>query len=180
MMTPSLRAPIFNFQFGPANWLKALAGLILLLSVCCSQSFAAEPLRVFIRAGPKTHGPGQHDHPRFLHDWKELLDHRGLRADGATNFPTARQLQNSDVLLIYAPDGATIQGEDRANLEAFLRRGGGLVVIHDGIVGNDPAWFKTIAGGAWENGRAKWHEGEVGEYFVDTEHPITRGLSNFD
>ena len=38
---------------------------------------APQPLRVFIRGGVKTHGPGQHDHPRFLKEWKELLRERG-------------------------------------------------------------------------------------------------------
>ena len=28
--------------------------------------------------------------------------------------------------------------------------------------------------------KTKWYQGEVGIYFVDTTHPITRGLSNFD
>ena len=137
-------------------------------------------MRVFIRAGRKTHGPGQHDHPRFLREWKALLNERGLRADGGTNFPSALQLENTDVLLIYAADGATIQGSDRANLEKFLQRGGGLIVLHDAIVGNDPQWFKTIVGGAWENGHAKWYEGEVAENFVDNQHPITRGMPNFE
>ena len=31
-------------------------------------SGAGEPLRIFIRSGPKTHGPGAHDHPRFLRE----------------------------------------------------------------------------------------------------------------
>lgn len=34
---------------------------------------AAEPLRVFLRAGVKTHGPNQHDHPRFLGDWTKQI-----------------------------------------------------------------------------------------------------------
>ncbi|HXU78748.1 MAG TPA: PVC-type heme-binding CxxCH protein, partial [Methylomirabilota bacterium] len=89
-------------------------------------------------------------------------------------------MQATDVLIIHAADGATITGQDRANFETFLRHGGGVIVLHDGIVGNDPQWFKTIVGGAWENGHAKWFEGEVGEYFVDPRHPITRGISNFD
>ena len=38
---------------------------------------ADPPLRVFIRAGEKTHGPDQHDHPRFLREWTELLKQRG-------------------------------------------------------------------------------------------------------
>ena len=38
---------------------------------------AAEPLRVFIRGGKKSHGPGQHEHELFLRDWTRLLNERG-------------------------------------------------------------------------------------------------------
>ena len=49
----------------------------------------AAPLRVFIRGGVKTHGPNQHDHPRFLGEWAKLLTERGITASGAMEFPTA-------------------------------------------------------------------------------------------
>lgn len=141
---------------------------------------AAEPLRIFIRSGPKTHGPGQHDSPRFLAEWTKLLNDRGAKATGRNGFPTAQELENTDVLIIFSAEGGTIAPEDRANLDRFLKRGGGIVTLHDGVCGTDPQWFKTIIGGAWEHGHSKWYEGIVGEYFVDTEHPITRGASNFD
>ena len=59
--------------------------VLLLLSVVLIQAsaFCAEPLRVFIRAGEKTHGPGAHDHPRFLSEWTKLLNERGAKADGS-------------------------------------------------------------------------------------------------
>ena len=49
----------------------ALLGLVALSG---AGSFAAttalqEPLRVFIQSGPKSHGPGAHDYPRFLKEW---------------------------------------------------------------------------------------------------------------
>ncbi|HMO66152.1 MAG TPA: ThuA domain-containing protein [Verrucomicrobiota bacterium] len=150
---------------------------------------AADPLRVFIRGGVKTHGPNQHDHPRFLGEWTKLLTERGLKVDGAMEFPTAAQLAGTDVLVIYAADGMKIEGQHRTDFETFLRRGGGVVVIHDGIVSGqgseNPEWTKKIVGGAWrwdlpQERRTKWHEGEVGLYWVDQEHPISRGLSNFD
>ncbi len=145
---------------------------------------SAAPLRVFIRAGAKTHGPNQHDHPRFLEEWTKLLTERGLKVEGALEFPSAGQLENTDVIIIYAPDGMKIVGEQRANFEKFLQRGGGLVVIHDGVVsGNENEWAKKVQGGAWRwdgDKKTKWYEGEVGLYFVDTSHPITSGLSNFD
>jgi uncharacterized protein len=58
-----------------------------------------------------------------------------------------------------------------------------LVVIHDGVVSGDQnEWAKKVQGGAWvwQNRRTKWLEGEVGIYFLNNDHPITRGISNFD
>ncbi|MBV8880032.1 MAG: hypothetical protein JO332_08720, partial [Planctomycetaceae bacterium] len=71
---------------------------------CSTETPAAQdknqaPLRVFIRAGVKTHGPGEHDHPRFLKDWTELLRSRGATVDGALQFPSAEQLEKTDVLV---------------------------------------------------------------------------------
>lgn len=168
-----------------ANVMKAiLPTLILLVSSSVGlQAQENQPLRVFIRGGIKTHGPGQHDHPRFLGDWTKLLTERGVKVDGAMNFPTSQQLEETDVVVIYAADGMKIVGDDREHFENFLRRGGGLVVIHDGVVSGDQhAWAKKVQGGAWiwENRRTKWHEGEVGLYFMDVNHPITQGISNFD
>jgi putative membrane-bound dehydrogenase-like protein len=149
---------------------------------------AAEPLRVFIRAGVKTHGPNQHDHPHFLKDWVPLLNERGLKADGSMEFPTAEQLDRTDVLIIFAADGMKIVGAERERFERFLQRGGGVVVLHDGVVSADQhEWCKGVIGGSWiwpknapEKKPTKWFEGNVGLCFVDEQHPITRGVSNFD
>src|SRR5438477_1219801 len=112
-----------------------------LLSLCLpfllAASLHAEPLRVFIRAGVKTHGPNQHDHPHFLEVWTKLLSDRGMKVDGSMDFPAPSQLSQTDVLIIYAQDGMKIVGEQRASFEKFLQRGGGLVVIHDGVVSAD-------------------------------------------
>jgi len=158
----------------------ALLPLLLLAATAPTAPLAAqEPLRVHIRAGEKTHGPGQHDHPRFLVEWSELLSQRGARVTGGLEFPTAPELEDCDVLVTYAAEGASIHGEERERFEAFLARGGGLVVVHDAVCGDDPAWFTTRAGGAWKHGRSKWLEGKVGLYF-EGEHPITRGIPHFD
>jgi uncharacterized protein len=155
-----------------------------LLAVSFAGSVAADPLRVFIRAGEKTHGPNQHDHPRFLREWTELLQDRGVEARGGMEFPGEAELEATDVVVIHAPDGMKVTGAERERFEAFLRRGGGLVVIHAGVVsGEEHEWAKRVQGGAWRwdgDRPTRWYEGEVGIYFVDTDHPITRGLSNFD
>ncbi|HEY2952633.1 MAG TPA: PVC-type heme-binding CxxCH protein, partial [Verrucomicrobiae bacterium] len=155
--------------------------LALSLLALAASTFAAEqPLRVFLRCGPKTHGPGEHDGPSFLRDWKPLLNQRGAVCDGAIGFPSAEQLDKTDVIVMYAAEAGTVSADDRANLDKFLKRGGGLVVMHDSVCGKDPQWFKTVIGGAWEHGYSKWWEGEMSFYYSDTEHPITRGCSNFD
>lgn len=140
---------------------------------------AADPLRVFIRSGPKTHGPGQHDHPRFLTEWTDLLNSRGAVATGGDQFPTAAQLAETDVLVIHTPDGGDIAPADRQNLETYLQRGGGLVVLHAGIVSKDHDWYKSIVGGSWKWETTQWLEAPMQLYFADRFHPITIGASNW-
>src|SRR2546430_17276804 len=111
--------------------MKRLLSFTLLFAISISFLAAAEPpLRIFIRSGPKTHGPGAHVHPRFLREWVPLLNERGARATGGDSFPSAQQLAETDVLILHAQDAGNIAPEDRVNLNAFLSRGGGLVVIH--------------------------------------------------
>jgi putative membrane-bound dehydrogenase-like protein len=158
--------------------------LTAVLLVVCATVFAADaPLRIFIRAGRKTHGPpsnGQHDGPTFLKDWKQLLTDRGAKVDGTIAFPTAEQLENTDVIVFYTEEGGRIKPDDRANLDKFLKRGGGIVAIHDSVCGNDAQWWKTIIGGAWEHGYSKWLEHDVPIYYTSVENPITAGASNFE
>ena len=143
----------------------------------------AAPLRIFLRGGPKTHGPatnGLHDGPTWVKEWQPLLASRGATVAGALRFPTGAELDATDVLVMFAADAGAILGDDRANLERFLRRGGGIVCLHDCVVTPvEPHWFKTIVGGAWENRVAKYFEGESTHYYVNREHPITKGAVNF-
>ncbi len=166
-----------------------LRSVCFLLALAAVVTHAADPVRVFIRSGVKTHGPNQHDHPRFLGEWTRLLSERGFQVSGAMDFPSAAQLDATDVLIIYASDGMKIVGEQRAHFEAFLRRGGGLLVMHAGVVSGDQyEWCKRIIGGAWrwaddalpKEKATKWLEGDVGLFWIDPHHPISRGLSNFD
>jgi putative membrane-bound dehydrogenase-like protein len=166
--------------------MKALLfGLSVLVALAGAGPHAAsppdqEPLRVYIRSGPKSHGPGAHDYPRFLAEWAPLLNARGARATGAEAFPTRAQLDETDVLVLHAQEAGNITDPvQRANLAAFLARGGGLVVIHAGAVSRDPDWFKGIVGGSWREGTTKWLEGPMHLYFTDRDHPITTGASNW-
>jgi putative membrane-bound dehydrogenase-like protein len=150
-----------------------------LASAFSPASAQTSPLRIFLRGGPKTHGEGEHDHPKFVDDWKALLSERGAVVDGALTFPTAEQLARTDVLVLYAAEGGTIHGADRDNLDAYLKRGGGIVALHDAVCGDDSQWFKTVIGGAWEHGVAKYLEGTTDLYVTGEKSPITDGAENF-
>jgi len=154
--------------------------ILIALLACVQLCTAAEPLRVFIRSGEKTHGPGCHDYPAFLKDWIKLLNERGAEASGGDKFPSKAELAATDVLILHAEEAGTITGDDRTNLEDYLKRGGGIVAIHGGTVSRDPDWYKTVLGGSWNFDHTKWLEGHMSLYFTDRENPITKGASNFD
>ncbi len=65
----------------------------------------AADLRVFIRGGKKSHGPGAHEHERFLGDWTKLLTERGMKVSGGMEFPTEAELDKTDLLVMYSQDG---------------------------------------------------------------------------
>lgn len=157
---------------------------LLLAAAATATLHAAPPLRVFIRGGAKSHGPNAHEHERFMKDWTKLLDGRGIKADGGMDWPNAIQLSKTDVLVMYAQEGANATEEQKENLAKFTKRGGGIVVIHTAIVGNDPAWWKSVVGGAWVQGKTKWREGMMELNYKNAGkpelmHPITKGAVDF-
>jgi type 1 glutamine amidotransferase len=142
--------------------------------------FSTPPVRVFIYAGLKTHAEGQHDYPQFLADWSKLLMNRNAVVDGGLHFPSAKELGNTDVVLIYKGDAGYMSMEDRSNLDAYLRRGGGLVSFHDALCGPEPGDFASLVGGAKKHGETNFTlEANVPYTIVDTAHPIMQGMSNF-
>jgi trehalose utilization protein len=168
---------------------RATVALCLLASAVVVSLMAQQPttqsqaLRVFIRAGDKTHGAGGnglHDYPAFLGTWSTILKDRAAVVDGALHFPSTEELAETDVLINYKGDGGTCSPDERARLEAFLKRGGGLVTLHDGMCSDDAAWFATIAGGAKQHGERNSSSGLIKVTFQDRNHEITRGLPDFE
>jgi type 1 glutamine amidotransferase len=121
-----------------------------------------------------------HDYPAFLGAWSTILKDRGAVVDGALHFPTADELNRTDVLINFKGDGGTCSVPERALLEGFLKRGGGLVTMHDGMCSDDAAWFAAMAGGAKQHGERNSSSGAIKVKFVDIGHDITKGLSDFE
>ena len=136
-------------------------------------------MRIYIWAGLKSHFSGQHDYPLFLADWSKLLTERGAVVDGALHPPTADDLAHTDVLLLYKGDAGYIGETEKNLLEAYVRRGGGIVSLHDSLCGPDPAWFATLLGGAKKHGEVNYTLAAPIPYTItDAASPILQGMSN--
>jgi putative heme-binding domain-containing protein len=138
---------------------------------------ATRPIRVVLVAGRKDHGPGEHDYPAWQKAWKELL----AAADNtevatAWDWPSADQLKSADVLVFYQQGRWT---PDRArDIDAFLKRGGGLVYLHYAVDGgHDAPGFAQRIGLAWKGGASKFRHGplELG-FETGDRHPIGRNF----
>ncbi|HVY79801.1 MAG TPA: ThuA domain-containing protein [Steroidobacteraceae bacterium] len=135
-------------------------------------------IQIYLRAGLKTHGPGQHDYPQFLADWSKLLTEHGAVVSGSLHAPLAQELEGIDVLVIYKGDAGYMSAAERAALESFVARGGGIVSLHDALCGPDPAYFATLVGGAKRHGEINFTlDANVPYTVVDPASPLMKGIA---
>jgi hypothetical protein len=167
-----------------ASWLVSVG--VLLLSPLFGQVPGApriwgqnpNGMRVFLWAGLKTHGPGQHDYPQFLADWSRLLTDRGAVVNGALHPPTLEELEKTDVVVIYKGDAGYLIGGGEGALEAFVNRGGGLVSLHDALCGPEPGSLAKLLGGAKKHGEVNYTlEAPVSYTVADKAHPVMKDMT---
>jgi type 1 glutamine amidotransferase len=137
-------------------------------------------MRVYLRAGLKTHGPGYHDYPQWLGDFSKLLTLHGAVVDGSYHFPLPEELAKTDVLIIFKGDAGYMSATEKATLAAFVKRGGGIVMLHDSECGPDPAEMATYIGAGKKHGEVNFtNEAPVPYTIVDKASPIMKSMSNF-
>jgi type 1 glutamine amidotransferase len=137
-------------------------------------------MHIYIWAGLKSHFAGQHDYPQFLADWSKILTEHGAVVDGALHAPRPADLAHTDVVILYKGDAGYLNQDEKAALEAYVKRGGGLVSLHDSLCGPDPAYFATLVGGAKKHGEVNYTLGAPIPYtVVDAADPIMKGMTNF-
>jgi type 1 glutamine amidotransferase len=137
-------------------------------------------MHIYIWAGLKSHSAGQHDYPQFLADWSKILNEHGAVVDGALHAPSLRDLEHTDVVILYKGDAGYVSDEEKSALEEYVKRGGGLVSLHDSLCGPDPAYFAKLVGGAKKHGEVNYTLGAAIAYtVVDAADPIMKGMSNF-
>jgi len=134
-------------------------------------------MHVYIWAGLKSHAEGLHDYPQFLADWSKLLTERGAVVDGSLHMPSAAELERTDVVVIYKGDAGYLTDSDKTTLEAYIKRGGGLVSFHDSLCGPDPAYFAGLVGGGKKHGEVNFTlEAPVKYTVTDKSNPIMKDM----
>ncbi|WP_337176491.1 ThuA domain-containing protein [Paludisphaera sp.] len=135
------------------------------------------PLRIVLAGGPKDHGPGEHDYPLWLTRWSTLLaTDASLSVAASDGWPSPEQLEASDVLVMYSnnPGWDAAKGEQ---LDRYLTRGGGVVLIHYAVDGHQAVEaLAARVGLAWQGGRSAFRHGPLDLDFTGSKHPITRGI----
>ena len=134
-------------------------------------------MHIFLWAGLKSHGEGQHDYPQFLADWSKLLTEHGAVVDGALHVPGSADLEHTDVVVIYKGDAGYLSDSQKAVLDAYVKRGGGFVDFHDSLCGPDPAYFASLVGGGKQHGVVNYSHGAIHYTIVDKAHPIMKDMS---
>lgn len=135
-------------------------------------------LRLVLVAGKKDHGPGQHNYPAWQNEWLPLLNNSSLKvsAEKAWDWPTKDQLARADALLFYYwnNDYGTNQ---LADLEAFVKRGGGAMFLHSAVISDkNPERLSEIIGLSAHPRRTGYRHMPFNLRLKDRNHPITRGL----
>jgi type 1 glutamine amidotransferase len=148
----------------------------------------ARPLRVLLVAGPKDHGPGEHDYPAWQKRWEPLLA-KAANVKVATAFgrPDAAQWAAADLVVFYCWGPQFWNETTYAHLDAFLARGGGLVLLHSAVIPEkDPQKLADRVGLAYP-GMIKFRHGPLDLKSVNREGAgekaddadgIMKGLTN--
>jgi hypothetical protein len=139
-----------------------------------SRGSAAKPLKIMLVAGPKDHGPGEHDYPKWQKDWSALMAKaENVTVTTAFPWPTAEQWEGVDLAVFYLKTRW-----DAGQLEEIRRRqarGVGMVTIHWAI-GCDQGWDQHAECFGLSFANASYRHGAVDLKLTAMDHPILRGL----
>jgi type 1 glutamine amidotransferase len=134
-------------------------------------------LKITLAAGPKDHGPGEHDYPLWQRRWVQLLGRaEGVEVDTAFGWPDQKHFDAADVIVFFSNNPGWSK-EKAPQLDVYLKRGGGLIYLHYAVDGHDavPELAERI-GLAWKGGASKFRHGALDLKIEDRAHPIMRGF----
>jgi putative heme-binding domain-containing protein len=129
--------------------------------------------------GPQDHGPGEHDYPAWQASWLTLLQAApGVTVQKARDWPAPQQWRDAEVMVFYFWNHDWSPAR-LAELDAFLARGGGLVLLHSALISDDaPETLATRFGLAAQPQRTKYRHGPTELHFAENpKSPLVAGFS---
>jgi type 1 glutamine amidotransferase len=162
------------------------------------QSLEDRVCRIVLLADRKDHGANEHDYPLWQKRWALLFGgrevssesqanlygppagkyevatpHTGVQIQTAWSWPTDGMFEQADVIVAFCYvqwDPARLK-----QMEAYLERGGGLVLIHS-ATWTRPEPSANVANLTGVGGFKYWRHGEIELEVVAPNHPICLGL----
>lgn len=132
------------------------------------------PLHVLLVAGPKDHGPGEHDYPAWQRQWTALLAKApGVRVSTAFPWPKPEQWEGVDLAVFYLK--TRWDAQQLAEIQRHQERGGAVVTIHWAI-GCDQDWENHARHFGLSYKAASYRHGATALRLPKPDHPVLRGL----
>ena len=159
------------------------------------------PLTILLAGGAKDHPPRSHSHDVLPKRWQVLLGGAGPGDEAVTNmyrpqveadralitsglphvkalstleWPTEEQFATADVIVLYQHPKCLSDATHQQQIEAFLNRGGGLVLSHYVLWNASPALADLL--GLAKAKDSKYKHKVVTLKVPKTRHPIMHGL----
>ncbi len=135
------------------------------------------PLHIVLVAGPKDHGPGEHDYPAWQKAWQKLLGRAPeTRVTTAWDKPSDEDFKSADVLVLFKHFAWPRELNPR--IDAFLARGGGIVVLHFAVDAGDNGEHVGKQLGLYWGPGAKFRHGWLDlEFENKPDLPFLKGLA---
>jgi type 1 glutamine amidotransferase len=133
-----------------------------------------KPLRILLVAGPKDHGPGEHDYPKWQKEWEPLLSKaENVSVTTAFPWPGPEQWEGVDLAVFYLK--TRWDASQLAEIRRHQDRGGGIVTIHWAI-GCDQDWNHHAQRFGLSYRSASYRHGPVDLKITQPDHPVALGL----
>ena len=174
LLTPPPSMPLDSPLTAPP--VRTRAELAAVLAGAPDPPEPTRALNLVLVAGPKDHGPGEHDYPAWQTAWAPLLTAvPGMTISTAWEFPSDEQLEHADGIVFFQKG---VWNDERAQkTDAFLAKGGGLTYLHWALNGDDrKADFARRIGLASGAGKVAYRHGSLTLDMRRTDHVILRNL----
>ncbi|MGE3309981.1 MAG: ThuA domain-containing protein [Limisphaerales bacterium] len=133
-----------------------------------------KPLHVLLVAGPKDHGPGEHDYPAWQKQWAPLLAKaENVKVSTAFPWPTPEQWEGVDLVVFYLK--TKWDAGQLAQIRKHQEKGGGVATIHWAI-GCDQEWHNHAQHFGMSYKSASYRHGHVDLKVALPDHPVALGL----